>query len=109
MNEADTRARASLSRATVAPPINSPFRKTQPPRADGWRACPPHLPPAGAGGGPSRQLLSSGPVWVWVVVRFLPACANAHQTKTRRLLLLHALWLARFAPFVTGGRQSRPN
>ena len=45
MNEADTRARAALSRATVAPPITPrlPFRKTQPLRADGTADARAHL------------------------------------------------------------------
>ena len=69
--------------------LPSPFRKNPTaPRGRLTRVPTSPAAAAGAGGGPSRQLLSPGPVWVWVV-RFLPACANAHQTKIRRLLLLH--------------------
>lgn len=125
MNEADTWARASWSRAAVAPPINSPspFRKdergtsrrtrpepegkpnpTAPPRPALTADARAHLnlpPPAGAGG-PPRQLLSSGPVGVWVRP---PLFAALRQRPPNSI---GSLWLARFsnlngftlAPFV---------
>ena len=123
MNEADTRARASLPRATVAPPINalpSPFRRN--PTAPRERpARVPTSPAACWCRWWSRS--SASEFWPRVGVR-RPLFAGSRQRPpehTYKFICFTqpAVWLARFfqsqqvfmfAPFFfVTGRQSRPD